>query len=86
MFWKIIGALAAILTMFGFLPQIAKIIKTKSAKDISLLAIIQFAIGVSLWMAYGFHLGDIIIIGANAITLLTLCAAFFLYFKYKSPA
>lgn len=80
--WYIVGTLAAFLTMFGFVPQIIKMFRTKSVKDISLLTFIQFSLGVSLWALYGFHLGDIIIISANSITLLTLIIAIVLYFRY----
>ncbi len=62
MFWPIIGFLAAGLTMFSFIPQIIKIIKTKSACDVSVLTLTQLSIGVSLWIIYGIHLKNFIII------------------------
>lgn len=83
MIWKCIGASAALLTMFGFLPQVIKIIRTKSARDVSLFTLLQFTLGVFLWMLYGIHLRDIIIIIANAVTFLTLIAALILYSKYR---
>lgn len=81
--WEIVGFTAALMTSFGFLPQVIKIYKTKSVQDISLLALIQFAIGITLWVAYGVHLRNVVIITANTVTLLVLCAAFVLYFLYK---
>lgn len=78
--WYIVGVLAALLTMFGFVPQVIKMFRTKSVKDISLPTFIQFSFGVSLWALYGFHLGDIIIICANSITLFILIIAIVLYF------
>jgi len=82
MFWVILGSSAAILTMFSFVPQIFKVIKTKSAKDVSLLTIIQLALGVSLWIIYGINLKNTIIIMANSVTLITLIILLFLYFNY----
>lgn len=79
MFWSIIGSIAAFLTMFGFVPQIAKVLKTKSAHDISLMTLLQFLFGVLFWIAYGVHLRDPIIIIANSITLLTLLILLILY-------
>ncbi|HQJ15554.1 MAG TPA: SemiSWEET transporter [Candidatus Omnitrophota bacterium] len=81
--WEIVGFTAALMTSFGFLPQVIKIYKTKSVQDISLLALVQFAVGISLWVAYGAHLRNIVIITANTVTLLVLCAAFVLYFLYR---
>ena len=82
MLWTIIGVSAAILTMFAFIPQILKIIKSKSASDVSLTTLIQLSIGVSLWIIYGIHLKDSIIITANSITLVTLVILLCLYFNY----
>lgn len=82
MAWIIVGLSAAVLTMFSFIPQIIKVSKTKSAKDVSLVTLIQLSVGVSLWIAYGIHLKDKIIIMANTITLITLIILLFLYFNY----
>lgn len=82
MFWKIIGITAAALTTFSFVPQILKLIKVKSVKDVSVITLFQFSTGVSFWAAYGIHLKDPIIIAANFITLATLIVLLWLYFKY----
>ena len=82
MFWVIIGLGAAILTMFGFLPQIIKTLKTKSVKDVSLVTLFQLSIGGSLWIVYGTHLKNIIIITANSITLVSLMVLLALNFYY----
>lgn len=82
MIWKLIGFIAATLTMFAFVPQVIKIYKTKSAKDLSVGTIVQLSIGVALWIVYGVYLRDAIIIMANIVTLLTLLLALFLYYIY----
>lgn len=82
MFWQVIGSSAAVLTMFSFIPQIIKVVKTKSAKDVSLFTLLQLSLGVSLWIAYGLHLRNIIIIAANSLTLLSLIVLLYLYFNY----
>jgi MtN3 and saliva related transmembrane protein len=83
MTWTLIGAIAAVSTMFGFVPQIIKILRTRSASDVSLATVVQFIIGVSFWLAYGIHLRDVIIIGANAVTCVTLLVLLRLYFRYR---
>ncbi len=80
--WSIIGVSAACLTMFSFIPQIAKVVKTRSAKDVSVITLFQLSCGASLWIIYGAHLKDPIIITANTITLATLLILLFLYFNY----
>ena len=84
MFWEIIGLLAALLTMFGFLPQVIKIYRTKSVRDISLPAILQFIAGIFLWLVYGIHLKNFVIILANSVTFLILIVALVLFLKYSS--
>jgi MtN3 and saliva related transmembrane protein len=81
MLWTLVGIAAAFLTMFGFVPQCIKMWKTKSVKDVSGITLGQFSFGVALWMFYGIHLKDFIIIGANAISLGTLVLALGLYIK-----
>ena len=82
MLWTIIGAIAATLTMFSFVPQIFRAWRTKSVKDISPVTLFQFAAGVCLWMVYGIARRDPIIIIANVVTFITLAILIFLHFKY----
>lgn len=84
MFWELIGLSAAVLTSFAFIPQVAKMYSKKSAKDISLITLFQLSLGVGLWIIYGIHLKNIIIIAANAFTFFTLLCAIGLYHKYKA--
>jgi MtN3 and saliva related transmembrane protein len=83
MLWTLIGGLAATLTMFSFIPQIARSLRTKSVKDVSPATLFQLSAGVFLWMIYGIARRDPIIIGANLITFISLGMLIFLYFKYK---
>lgn len=85
MIWTIIGAVAATLTMFSFVPQIARSLRTKSVRDVSPVTLFQLSAGVLLWMIYGIYRQDPIIICANAVTLACLSILIFLYFKYGSP-
>jgi MtN3 and saliva related transmembrane protein len=81
--WELVGWAAAVLTMFGFVPQILKIHRTRSVEDVSLLMLLQFSLGIFLWMVYGLYLQDKIIITANAISLITLVTAVGLYMRYR---
>ena len=82
MIWTIIGAIAATLTMFSFVPQIFRSLRTQSVKDVSPVTLFQLSAGVCLWMIYGIARRDPIIIIANVVTLITLVVLIFLYFKY----
>jgi MtN3 and saliva related transmembrane protein len=82
--WILIGVIGAVLTMFGFVPQIFKMYRTKSVSDVSVLTLFQFTVGVTLWAVYGFAIEDGVVLGANVISLLTLIVALFLYYHYRA--
>jgi MtN3 and saliva related transmembrane protein len=82
MIWTIIGSIAATLTMFSFVPQIVKSLRTKSVRDVSSITLFQFSLGVFFWVIYGIYRKDPIIICANLVSLLTLVILIFMYFKY----
>ncbi len=71
------------LTTFGFVPQIHKMIRTRSVDDVSPLTFVQFMAGVSLWALYGAHIGDVIVLLANIVTFGTLIVAVSLYFYLR---
>jgi MtN3 and saliva related transmembrane protein len=78
-----LGLLAGGLTTLSFVPQVRKIWKTKSAKDVSLLMFVAFCVGVSLWIVYGFMKGEAAIIITNAVTLLLGLAIVWMKLKFK---
>lgn len=81
--WQAVGSSAAILTMFGFLPQVRKMFKTHSVKDLSFLTILQTDIGVFLWIIYGVYRRDTILIIANLASFMIVSTALVLYIKYR---
>ncbi|MCK9441398.1 MAG: SemiSWEET transporter [Methanothrix sp.] len=81
--WELIGSGAAVLTMFGFVPQILKIYKTKSVADVSLGMLLQFCLGMFLWLLYGLHIHDYILIVANIVSFSSLIVAIGLFLKYR---
>jgi MtN3 and saliva related transmembrane protein len=78
-----LGLVAGGLTTASFVPQVTKIWKTKSAKDVSLLMFIAFCVGVSLWLVYGFMKGEVAIIMTNAVTLVLGAAIVWMKLKFK---
>lgn len=81
--WITIGALASILTSFGFAPQVHKMWKTKSVGDVSILTMWQTFIGVSLWLLYGIGRGDPIIIIANIICGVMFIAGIVFFYHFR---
>lgn len=80
-FTTFIGLMAAFCTTVSYYPQLKKCWETGSAGDLSLKMFLTLAAGVALWVVYGFLKADVVIILANAISLVLLMGI--LYFKMK---
>ncbi len=81
--WKIVGIIAAIGTTSGFIPQIIRAMRTKRLDDVSPVMYMLLIFGLTLWLSYGIHLKDMIIISANATGLCFSIFSLILRFKYS---
>ncbi len=79
----LLGMIAGTLTTIAFLPQLFKVWRSKSAKDISLTWLVTFSSGVLLWLIYGLLLGQLPIVLANAVTLGLTCVILGFKLKYR---
>ncbi|MCL1495120.1 MAG: SemiSWEET transporter [Pseudanabaena sp. Salubria-1] len=68
-FTNILGFTAASLTTIAFLPQVIKVWRSHSTKDISLPMLVTFIGGITLWLIYGLLVNAAPIYLANGITL-----------------
>lgn len=64
-----IGFLAGFLATAAFVPQVIHAWRTRSTRDLSLLTIVAFTAGISLWVVYGVLIGSLPIIIWNVVTL-----------------
>jgi MtN3 and saliva related transmembrane protein len=71
---NLVGLAAGFLTTVAFVPQVMKVWKSRSARDVSLATFTAFAIGVALWLAYGILKQEPPIIVWNAVTLVLAVA------------
>jgi MtN3 and saliva related transmembrane protein len=78
----VIGLVAGFLTTFSFVPQIAKIVKTRSAEDVSRRMFLAIASGVALWLAYGIMLKQWPIIVWNSVSLVLAITILVLKHRY----
>lgn len=78
----IFGFLAATLTTASFIPQALHTFRTKDVRGISLGMYSAFTTGVALWLVYGWMLGEMPIVIANAITLSLALAILIMKLRY----
>jgi len=79
---NIIGLTAAAMGGISLFPQVLKVLKTKSTKDISREMILILAGSIFLWLVYGILLKNLPIIIANFFGLIQ--ALIILFFKIKN--
>lgn len=79
----ILGLTAALFTTVSLFPQLYKVVKTKSAKDISTHMFMLFSGGVLLWFIYGLFIHDWPVIFANSIAFVVAVSILCLKLKYK---
>ena len=69
-----IGYAAAFMTTVSFLPQVIKVWRTRTVRDISLATYSMFTVGAALWLAYGLAIHSLPVILANAVTVVLAAA------------
>lgn len=79
---ELLGLVAGALTTIAFIPQVWRIWRTRSARDISAPMYLIFTSGVALWLFYGLRLGAVPVILANAITLLLALAVLLMKLRF----
>jgi MtN3 and saliva related transmembrane protein len=79
----IIGLIAALFTTVSLLPQLIKVYKTKSSKDISTGMFTLFGSGVLLWFVYGVFVNDLPIMVAKSLAFIQAAVILFFKAKYK---
>ncbi len=63
---SLLGLAAAALTSLSYIPQLRKVLPRGSTGDLSRKMLLTLFTGLSLWIAYGIAIGDLIIVIANA--------------------
>ena len=79
----IIGYVAGLFTTICLIPQLFKIITTKSAKDLSISSFIVLILGQTLWIIYAILIFDLRILIANIISVILGYLIIFFTLIYK---
>jgi MtN3 and saliva related transmembrane protein len=80
------GFTAAFCTTTAFVPQLVRVLKLKSARDISLGTFLLFSLGVFLWLVYGIYAGSKPVIASNSATLILSLSILYCKLKYDRNA
>jgi len=67
---NLVGYIAGVLTLFAFLPQSFKTIRTGKSRDLSLPTYVLLVLSAFLWVIYGLGNHKLAIYGTNAVVFL----------------
>lgn len=80
---SLLGFVAGALTTAAFVPQVVKVWRTKSTRDISLWMWLILCAGISLWIAYGILTRSAPVVAANIATLALAAAVLACKIRYR---
>ena len=79
---EVLGFLGGALTTLGYIPQLVRILKLKSAREISLPFTLSFLAGAACWLTYGVLLGLMPVILRNSAGIILICTLLYAKLKY----
>ena len=82
----VIGIMAGILILSGWVPQIAKGYRSKKLDDVSAYLMILIFAGAVLWLIYGIALDDVYIMGVNLAAMVLTMIVLSMKLKYEKAA
>ena len=77
------GYLAGALTTVCYIPQVIRVFRLKSTREISLLFTILLLIGVAIWLVYGILLSLVPMILWNSVGGVVVATLLYAKLKYK---
>ncbi|MBU1975792.1 MAG: hypothetical protein KKG59_05295 [Nanoarchaeota archaeon] len=79
---EILAAIATILVVSSYIPQIIKGYKTKRLKDVSMYFLIIIFTGVVVWTVYGIVAKDWVFMSANILIMFCSLTLIFMKLHY----
>lgn len=79
------GLVAGFLTTLAYVPQVLKVWRSRTARDISLIMFLLMNLGIALWLIYGLLIGSPGLIAANMVTLCLTAAVLAAKLKFDRP-
>ena len=78
----IVGFVAGLVTTAANLPQVWKTYRKKSGEGLSFRMLLALAIGLGLWITYGFMIKSLPLIATNAVVVLLILSLIGMKLKF----
>jgi len=82
---ELFGYLAAACTTLAFLPQVIRVWRTRSARDISVAMYVVMVTGVVAWIVYGLRIHSRPLVVANSVTLVLAGSVLVGVLRFRTP-
>ena len=82
---EVLGLIAGAFLICAFLPQVIKVARTRSARDLSLLTFLLQSTGVVLWIVYGFITRSLALVVTNSLTMVIYLYNSDIFYPALSP-
>jgi len=85
----LIGIIGGVMLNIGCIPQIVKLFRTQTAKDLSLSSHLVYFCGIAMLTVYSIHIQDVLFTVLNIIGLiglLLIIAGILLYGRFSSKS
>ena len=78
-----LGLAAGAITTAAGIPQVVRAYRTRHTRDISIWQPVLLIVGMALWLIYGFALGDMPLIVANAFSIVCYGALIIMKIRFR---
>jgi MtN3 and saliva related transmembrane protein len=78
-----LGLVAGCLTTAAFVPQVVRVWRTRSTRDISFAMFLLLTVGIGMWLIYGLFIESRPVVLANGVTLVLAMAILAAKIRYK---
>jgi MtN3 and saliva related transmembrane protein len=78
-----LGFAGGLMVAFGFVPQIVKVLRTRSSRDLSVWTLLVIFLGGLLYTAYAFSVGDRVFIVINLLATANTLLLLLLKWRYR---
>jgi len=80
---ELVGMTGTLIICLSIIPQILRVYKTKSARDLSIAYLSALMTGLVLLVIYSFYVGNLVFIFGNVLSLLSVVMLIILRRKYS---
>ncbi len=81
--FELLGMTGSLIVCGSVIPQVVRTFRTKSARDLSIIYLSTLMTGLILLMMYSIHIGDLVFIFGNTLSIASIGLLMGLWLRYR---